>query len=69
MIGRKLKSCEVVHHINEDKLNNSPDNLIVISSQKIHLQLERELAREYVQSIKGNKKEVIMNILSRIEIT
>ena len=26
-LGRKLKSNEIVHHIDEDKLNNEPDNL------------------------------------------
>lgn len=35
-IGRKLKPNEVVHHKDGNKLNNSPDNLHVFSSQNEH---------------------------------
>ena len=35
ILGRKLKKDEVVHHIDRNKLNNSPKNLIVIT-QGIH---------------------------------
>ena len=35
-LGRKLKEGEVVHHINEDKLDNSPDNLEVLPGQEEH---------------------------------
>lgn len=31
-IGRLLKDGEVVHHIDEDKENNSPENLVVMTS-------------------------------------
>ena len=31
IIGRKLLSTEIVHHINEDKKDNSPDNLSIES--------------------------------------
>lgn len=30
-LGRELKVTEQVHHIDHDKLNNSPDNLVVLS--------------------------------------
>lgn len=36
MLGRPLKPGEVVHHIDENKRNNSPENLMVFASQKEH---------------------------------
>jgi len=36
MIGRPLKRGEVVHHINRNKRDNNPENLIVFSSQAEH---------------------------------
>ncbi|MDB5226564.1 MAG: hypothetical protein JWN78_757 [Bacteroidota bacterium] len=35
-LGRKLKSKEVVHHIDRNKLNNSMDNLHVFPNQAAH---------------------------------
>lgn len=36
MLGRHLIPGEVVHHIDGDKRNNSPENLMVFSSQSEH---------------------------------
>ena len=39
-LGRLLEACEVVHHIDKDKKNNSPDNLEVFSHNSEHLKHE-----------------------------
>lgn len=36
MLGRALRPGEVVHHIDENKRNNHPSNLIVFPSQAMH---------------------------------
>lgn len=36
-IGRKLKSKEIVHHIDGNKKNNSLDNLMVFNSRAAHI--------------------------------
>jgi hypothetical protein len=35
-IGRKLSKDEVVHHIDNDKKNNHPSNLVIFPSQQMH---------------------------------
>jgi len=36
-LGRPLKNGEVTHHIDENKLNNSPENLMAFESNPVHL--------------------------------
>ena len=35
-LDRKLRPGEVVHHLDEDKSNNSPENLVICSSASVH---------------------------------
>lgn len=35
-LGRRLRSCEIVHHIDGDKFNNSPENLHVFMGLAAH---------------------------------
>lgn len=46
IIGRKLTHTEVVHHIDGNKKNNSPENLLVMSqSDHVKLHHDEMLAR------------------------
>lgn len=47
MLGRKLKPGEVVHHIDGDKRNNKPINLMVFSSQSEHLEWHKKHDERY----------------------
>jgi len=42
-IGRKLKPGEVIHHIDQDKQNNSIDNLMIFSSNAEHIKWHTKL--------------------------
>lgn len=46
-IGRNLKPGEVVHHIDGDIRNNSPDNLMLFQSQAEHLKWHKENDPDY----------------------
>ena len=37
MLGRSLTDSEVVHHIDEDKTNNNPDNLMIFTNNQEHV--------------------------------
>jgi hypothetical protein len=39
-LGRTLERREIVHHRDGDKLNNTPENLMVMPSQSEHARLE-----------------------------
>ena len=47
MLGRKLKTGEVVHDMDNNKRNNNPENLIIFPSQKEHLEWHRENDSRY----------------------
>ncbi|MEB1809042.1 MAG: HNH endonuclease [Bacillaceae bacterium] len=46
-LGRKLKPGEVVHHIDLDKRNNNPSNLMVFPSHKEHLEWHKKHDARY----------------------
>ena len=45
LIGRALLPNEVVHHIDGDKLNNSPKNLFICSTMNEHREIHNGLER------------------------
>jgi hypothetical protein len=58
MLGRTLKPCEVVHHKDRDKTNNSRKNLHVFPNQAAHDRVHKQDARRHgnAASYKGFKK-------------
>jgi HNH endonuclease len=44
-LGRTLKPGEVVHHRNEDKHDNRPENLEALPSQSVHMILHHLMRR------------------------
>jgi len=54
MLGRPLKPGEVVHHVDGNKRNNTPDNLMVFASQGDHV-------RWHAKNREHTEKEVMPN--------
>lgn len=46
VIGRILSKVEVVHHIDKDKTNNSPSNLMLFKNDSEHQKYHAKLRRE-----------------------
>lgn len=49
ILGRPLKEGEVVHHINRDKRDNRPENLMIFASQAEHAKWHKEHDGEEVR--------------------
>ena len=47
VLGYKPGSGQVVHHKNRNKQDNSPENLAVFSSQKIHNKIHKTDAKKF----------------------
>ena len=51
LLGRSLLSTEIVHHVDEDRSNNDPSNLVVCPNQKYHMLLH---ARKRILDLGGH---------------
>lgn len=64
-LGRCLRRGEYVHHIDEDRTNNEPDNLVVVNAaqhRRIHNHYERirrEAREEVIATIRGPIEQVL----------
>lgn len=56
-IGRRLEPGELVHHDDENRQNNDPDNLIVVSGNAEHFLLHRKL--DYGRRNPGEENPVV----------
>ena len=64
-LGRKLRSGEVVHHRNRNKLDNSPENLQIFPNQKAHDEQHEKDARNHgwEYSYMGKNKKITLYYL------
>ena len=56
-IGRKLQPGEVVHHIDGDRTNNDPENLMVLPSRSAH-------GRIHMSKFVSNRRSVVAALIN-----
>lgn len=49
-LSRSLRQGEIVHHLDEDKANNSAENLIVCSSASVHRRYHTRSLRQKLEA-------------------
>lgn len=62
LLGRFLKSSEYVHHIDENPMNNEPDNLVVLSRSE-HMAVHQESRR--LKKYPPITREIVQKELSK----
>jgi hypothetical protein len=64
-LGRKLKSGEVVHHINRNKRDNTPENLHVFPNQAAHDEQHKKDAKNFgaEYSYMGKNKRITLHYI------
>lgn len=55
MIGRYLTSEESVHHVDEDKSNNAPDNLMLFENEAAHQRHHQEIKKKFAACKKSGE--------------
>ena len=65
-LGRKLKSSEVVHHLDGNRTNNSVSNLKLFKSHKEHAEFEQSLALFLKQIIWSDKSFKLKQPLKKL---
>ena len=64
-LGRKLKTDEMVHHLDMDTMNNDPKNMVIISHEhhdELHAYL-REQGREHTETKEGYRSPLLTNYI------
>lgn len=59
-LGRKLKKNEVVHHIDGNRRNNDPDNLMVFSSSSDHMRYHAQIRKFF------DKGEIPLKVIEEV---
>lgn len=56
--GRKIKNDEEVHHLDENRLNNNPDNIVIWKKHKHQSYHSSHRSKETINKMKGNRPSI-----------